>query len=353
MEETKVEEKVEQNAESNVEKKNKKKRFKLRLIHLILVALLVIIFVMGMILFSGAKYFIGAIYKSITEKHYNNGVNDTIANYEEKEKQKEKELLERKHKIASTGNLDIESAFVKELYNKVLKANQISYENEGSFYKKDKTTLEILSDTEKLVATLQYLRSNQSNIVYADELDDDIISKLTYCTKDDIEFSDSGIQVFDSEDIKNATKELFGKEVDLKCKTLDGCAEVCEYIDGKYYCYYFAGGGYGYYHHAYTQLQYATKENDKIYIYDKLLYVKDFNYEINYEDGKEGTYNTYHKSFDENFFAIEGIDYQLEELYQYDDVIDDLYSELDLYKHTFQKDESGNYYWVSTEKVEK
>lgn len=336
--------------ENFIENKPKKKKFKLKLIPLILIALIIIIFILGSIIVVCGKYFLVGMYMRIKDKAYNEGVSDTLSKYEIDANEKvENNVNKNKNQNSKKGNLDIESDLVLELYSKLFDATEICYDNEGSFYKKEQTNLNNLTDTEKLIATLQYLSKQEKEITNVEQIDSKIIEKLPYYNEGGT-VNLENIKIYSQEEIKDATIKLFGKEVDLVEKNLNGCAEYWCYLDGNYYHYNYPGGGYGYYQHTYRQIQYAIQEENRIYIYDKMAYIKDMDYEIEYEGSYVDTYNGVYKSFDsEKFFALEGINFDYNYSNTDTEIIAMRENDLYLYKHTFEKDENGNYYWVSTE----
>lgn len=149
--------------------------------------------------------------------------------------------------------------------------------------------------------------------------------------------------------MQRKVKEIYGKEAEIKNETFlinPAGAYSCYYENGKYK-YEFGGNGPACF--PFTYITRVDKDGDNIYIYDKFLLVRECE-EINNLCGDE--YYVYNTTVSEPIDKI--VDrmlapYRVEELrslflktYGYD---------MKEYKHTFKKNNEGNYYWYSTEPV--
>lgn len=360
----------------------KKKRIKIRLVHFIVFALILVIIALVIVIFSMVKYVLGTMSLYMKYKNYNEGMTSAIellgktdefeeAKAEQEQKENEEYIVEidrtvrksgkeKREKLASKGNMNIDDEIVQELYNtKLLKANSIAYDYEGSFYKNSKTTVKDLSNQEKNVAILQYLEWQEKEYTDVNTLSENEIKKLLNVV--DVDLSEinlsetiSNLKIFSEVEIKNAMIEIFGKEIDVEFESFHGCAEDFAYIDGKYYFYDFPGGGYGDLNYGLGQIQYVIKKNDYIYIYDKFAYRRDMDFEVEYKEKYAEPLNAYYASSDDTVpIGIDCIDVVTNYDEGQDAEIYELYNDLHLYKHTFKKGENDSYYWVSTEIEEK
>ena len=176
------------------------------------------------------------------------------------------------------GNLDINSELVQNLYSKILKSNDIAYDFIGSFYKEEKTTLNNLSNEEKLVATIQTLPDKE--YTNFKNIDKSISEKLGYLSdrSDDSQYVHlNSLKVYSKEEIIEQAESIFGKDVKLEITSLNGCAHDYDYIDGKLYSYDYEGGGFGDFNSGYGEIQYAIKDKEFIYIFDKFIYKDEYN----------------------------------------------------------------------------
>lgn len=243
------------------------------------------------------------------------------------------------------GNLDINSELVQNLYSKILKSNDIAYNFEGSFYKEEKTTLNNLTNEEKLIATIQNLPDKE----YTDfsSLNPSLADQLGYIPGYDGSFAGVGnLKIYSQQEIIKQAESIFGKNVKIEITSLNGCAHDYDYIDGNLYSYDFEGGGLGDLSYGYGEIQYALEDKEFIYIFDKFIYGK-------YKETLEPEYYTSSNSTIHLEGEFENVDFENKEntnktLKEY---IKFLYDNLYTYKHIFKKDnETGEYYWVSTEK---
>lgn len=90
--------------------------------------------------------------------------------------------------------------------------------------------------------------------------------------------------------------------------------------------------------HGYGKIEYAIEEKNSIYIYEKYVYER--------YDFSENDVNYYTSSN-----SKEEIKFKNNTINTTEEIFDSLYEDLYMYKHTFKKEnETGEYYWVSTEK---
>lgn len=277
------------------------------------------------------------------------GIED-LENYRIMEKVS-KVILEIKLKNqGETGaQLDINSELVKELHSKVLKFNHIYDFGSGkeySFYRNTKVTVNDLTNTEKVIAVIQYLEENNYGTkIELAKLDQEILKKLTKYIPPELEGPVYG-EVYDANILKSGIKLVFGDNARIEWFSFDNnCAVAHDFVDGKYYNYTYPGGGYGYSTYAFSKVEKAIQDENYIYIYDKFIYADDF------PNGNEGPTTYYTDStkslmlgvaddFITPYPFVEGANSVL--ISKYED-------KLNTYKHTFKKNADGEYYWVSTE----
>lgn len=143
------------------------------------------------------------------------------------------------------GNLDINSEIVQNLYSKILKSNKISYDFEGSFYKDEKTTIDNLTNEEKVLAIVQnleekdYTEFNNLNKEIKEELLKRVGKKYQY----EIEMT-KGYQyvryltIYSEEELIKKAKEIFGSNINVNFANFDNAMDqYWEYIDGDYYSF--------------------------------------------------------------------------------------------------------------------
>lgn len=117
-----------------------------------------------------------------------------------------------------------------------------------------------------------------------------------------------------------------------------------KYVDEEYYCYPFNAGGIVILPEEYRKLVKVEEDENYLYLYDYHLVVAPIYSE-------EGTItDNYSIHVDEN--AMVGM-VTRDEYFAFDDKYEGLMNKIGdkakLYKHTFKKDNTGNYYWISTE----
>jgi len=155
---------------------------------------------------------------------------------------------------------------------------------------------------------------------------------------------------FDEDVLVKKAKELYGEKAVINHEKFGpNCAIQYVYKDGRYLYSY---GGQATMVLPVSKMTKATTDNENLYIYDKFVFV----IEEWIEEPQQGIigskYNIYTNSEQNN--KVAEIDMEPSEII--DDVekyVLEKYSDkMATYKHTFKKDENGNYYWYSTEPVE-
>lgn len=170
------------------------------------------------------------INSSLKNESDNNNVktNNTINNSENNSKEKKREL-------------DIKGSQVQELYKKLLKSNDDIY-GEGpcneSFYKDSKTDYNTLSNVEKIIAVIQYIKDTPTETVNISSINGRLYNDYYICTQT--------AKLYSKQLLENAVGKIFGNKQDIQWKTMDSCCGyVYDYIDGNYYGYAYQGGGFG------------------------------------------------------------------------------------------------------------
>ena len=286
---------------------------------------------------------------------------------EEKQK-KQQEIAERKSNNAKKGNIDINSKFIQDLYDKVIKYEDFGCFGQITFYRQEKTTKDTLTNSEKIMTLLSKFikKSDEKEEIDFNTLAPDIQTKilstlvelfkernklLSKTTNLDIKPEEIFHLVkFSEEEIHQTAKELFGtyEGIDFINFYDEYCNNNWIYINNEYYHVdWFSGGGPFFSPSATSEIQYAIKEDDYVYIFDKYVYTDYCGEKVTI--GGEVYYNRAYENIDQKIpvkFTLE------DENYEYTETINNLYDYLYMYKHTFKKDtETGEYYWISTEIV--
>ncbi len=139
-----------------------------------------------------------------------------------------------------------------------------------------------------------------------------------------------------STEINNQYKKMFGQDITDYEQFYYNDNTICYYEDGYYYCgltesYTTTVGALP---HTYRSISSAEKEDDQIIIYDYFLKTIGDECYISY------TGSARNEACSENYNADEEMDYDFLKKYG------------TRYKHTFQKTDNDNYYWVKSEPVE-
>ena len=249
-------------------------------------------------------------------------------------------------------DLDIESNEVKELYEKLVDYSDGGSSDYpvGSVYSSYKTNYNNLnksllykayenyyekylknkSNSNEKYVTCDELKSNSVNNYY-----DNNCQEPTYITVDEV-------------DLKNELINLIGVDQEKEFNYIDFSPSAnvdCIHKENKYYCYNHDGGDV-YFGKSLKEISKAQKDKDGIiYIYDSYLL-------LHYTDSETfEVYNTYDKDKKLNTFEKDDNKEEQNNLKAYISKYGD--KDINTFKHTFKKDSAGNYYWYSTEIVEK
>lgn len=215
--------------------------------------------------------------------------------------------------------LDVNSALVKELYDYIPQYDvNMSQENA---YQSSKTTVESLNNS--------FLLSNAFKRIEVPVEEREVVEGDVL----------TGWYKFDPIILQAGVKKLYGRELPNESFNI-GAGSSCLYENGKYQYGY--GGGSGMGSENVRKINKAYTIGDKLYIEDEYLYIENIGY------GEETGTFIYETSDKSNLVAR----YSFEESLGGDAIIENLNS-MKKYKHTFQKGEYDNYYWVSTEPMAK
>ncbi len=211
---------------------NKKEPIKIRLstVILLFIILILIIFTIGIVFYYQNKIKIidktnfGENENNLKENTNNVKNENTINNIEDKIKE-----------------VDINSSQVQGLYKKILKSNEDIYgegEFNESFYKDKKVDYDTLSNIEKIITVLQYIKDNQTETVNISSINGKLYSDYNISTKT--------AKLYSKQLLENSVNQIFGSNQYINWKTMDNnCGYVYDYIDGNYYGYAYQGGGFG------------------------------------------------------------------------------------------------------------
>jgi hypothetical protein len=276
--------------------------------------------------------------------------NDDITNLKaqvsdlQKQNENYKETIDDANSLQSVSILD---DVVQRVYNYVLKTEDTrgdyAWQNaeRASFYRDTKVKVDDLNNIEKLVV----LRSNAKEIkVYSNEIKNSIFEKIGINEEYKIRYYDT----YEFSGISDVAKRVFNKSLDeLKLSASRGCSwDLVPYEDSLYELN-FEGGGMGQVVDSYAKIQKAEKEGDKLYIYDKYMYIDFVNAMVPLDDGMVQIYTSSNESEE-----IDKVEYGSYDSFDKEVLFNKNIEKLKTYKHTFEKNENGSYYWVSTEPVE-
>lgn len=268
-------------------------------------------------------------------------------NLKAKNKELAQELYER-----------LESDYIYPIY-----VNDYDTYIDSNFYNNKLVTYDDLSDESKLYYAYQIIENKEARRF--DSCDDlktysfngeDLYNK---CLNDDEMIADgkgSGEWFFDDvnkEKLVSAYHKLFGSDKEMPLKQFTKLfVGACTYSKEKddFICFNTIGGNeIG--DRVETKFEKYKKKKDSIEIYDRYVWVE-------VEDNLDYYENIYYKSrLKEDKFASETFAYEMlkEEKVtnlENEELKDDIFKQGALYKHIFKKDNSGNYYWYSSERVE-
>ncbi len=265
---------------------------------------------------------------------------------QEEKKQEVKKEEEKKEELSITDDV------VEKVYNYVLKSDDTrgsyAWQNEetASFYRDEKVDFSSLSNIEKLITLIKNIKEKQ---IY-DNSKKSEMTKLVFESADVNNINISDFDLFEYAKISDSIKKIFNKSVDeLDLSKCIGCSWGLVYEDDSLYEIEFSGGGLGETKQGYGEVQKAEKEGNKLYIYDKYMYVDFTNSAIPIDDELIHIYTSSDETTE--VASMESSNSPVE--FDYEGTFEEYKDELDTYLHTFEKNENGDYYWVSSEKVEK
>lgn len=216
-------------------------------------------------------------------------------------------------------DLDIKSSLVSELYGYIPQYNvNMSQENA---YQSSKTTVESLNNSFLLAHAFRRIEvPNEEKEIVAGDYND-------------------GWYKFNPDILQAEVKKIYGRELPNESFNI-GAGSSCLFEDGKYQYGY--GGGSGMGSSNIRKIDKAYIQGDKLYIEDEYLYIENIGY------GEETGTFIYETSDKSNLVAK----YTFETSLAGQGVVENL-NNMKKYKHTFQKGEYDNYYWLSTEPIAK
>lgn len=258
--------------------------------------------------------------------------------------------------------LNVNSELVQKLYGYVSNTETI---NQLGFYRDDKMTVSNLEEEIKLLTVLHALIEEKNyNIVKLESLrkeksvefddyeyyvlDVDESYWFDYETEQYVKQPAQTINVngdiyeFDINIIQAKAKMIFNETINIQKHSITLLAEFFVYDDGMYKLVPVEGGG-DYPYGDETRILKAETKGKELYIYDKFVRIGIYGY-------SEFGYTMYATS-DNQFMIYDGLNYDYETGAIY--ALENSNITLPQYKHTFKQADNGEYYWVSTEMINK
>ncbi len=227
-------------------------------------------------------------------------------------------------------NLDINGEFVQELYKKIPSTDAMP---NCVVYSDERITQGHITDYDKMMYVLENMFWNKEYEVTTSEGMYDKLSLIG-----DTSYNRE-VDIFKVEDVEEKYRNYFGSDKEILKETIRYIGYVFDFNseDNCFYGHAFEGGGGQPYIYS-TKIDSAEKSEDgkEIYIYDYFMSVETYN-----------NYDVY--SFAGNYNVSIGNE---PEEYKNHELIEK-YIENGLYKfkNTFKLDDTGNYYWYSTEPI--
>lgn len=241
-------------------------------------------------------------------------------------------------------DLSLDGEFVTSLYEKVptLRADILTM-SESFVYSTEKKTQTDISTDEKMMFVIMNMLENGE---YTEVSSNGIVDRLEISQS--VLENGGKIRKYEKADVEKEYKSIFGsdKEIllqDIKIELYNYNAEYDSTDD----CFY----GHSINMVNSSSTPYTTKldsvqkseDNTEVYIYDYIIF------------GDAGSgyrlYSTYADVISHNYFVEETSDIYSEGKVK-DEVFEKYKDKLIKYKHTFKIDDTGNYYWYSTEPVD-
>lgn len=219
-------------------------------------------------------------------------------------------------------------------------------------------TKDNISDNNKLLFVLRQLQDESKttiiNFSQQSELFNDIVSKLdnrmTGMTSEWL----GEIIKFDLDTVSQRYKSVFGESQEVPLIDAEtSLGFVYEYVpeDNCFYGHsYFGGGGDTFRYKSQIYECELSEDRKELYIYDNFVAFNDV-----YGTGSYTTSALYNDSDCENMIvSLERTSENGNVLYNgktYDEIMNEYINQAGKFKHTFKLDDSGNYYWYSSEQI--
>lgn len=250
---------------------------------------------------------------------------------------------ENKSVVPKELDLSLEGEFVTSLYNKIpMVINEITDTSDSIIYSTEKKSQANISDYEKMAFVFKTMEENGK---YTEVSLDGIKDRLEI-NQVELEYIDK-VQKYERADVEKEYKSIFGNDKDILLQDI----KITSYNYNAEYdstddCFY--GHSFGLVGN--TTSPYKTKlesvqtneDNTEVYLYDYIIFA----------DAGSGyrLYKTRADVTNRTYFAEETYDMYSQGKIK-DEIIEKYKDQLIEYKHTFKIDETGNYYWYSTEPV--
>lgn len=262
--------------------------------------------------------------------------------------------------------LDINSPVVFQLYNYIFKDKYAVLSSIGKelYYTNNKITYNDLNDYYKfLVATSICNDSEKTTLSGSSVFNNSTFEETKNVTETEY-LKNYDIKTYKlinweakytKETIENKLHQIYGPSTSIQfvdfTKESNVYTGYCLYKNGAYECGRWNGGTETGYSNM-TKLVSAETDGDNIYIYDKYIMTEEIASAGSIKVS-DFTFNMYSTS-DKSNLIVRGVSY--DEYYKkYSNNFNNIESEfgtaVKTHKHTFKKDQSGNYYWISSEVV--
>lgn len=216
-------------------------------------------------------------------------------------------------------------------------------------YQDKKVEFNDLPNEVKLINVFRNIKFNKEDIVFSVI---DGREQGGWIKSDDGSEYPSGFYSFDESLIHKTLKEIYGEKATIMNDNFKiSCVESCQYHKDleESGVYSHGEGGSGY---AFAPVSFITKayiEDDELHIFDKFLQFEEI---PNEGELRETEYKIYKSTVGEAIEVIkdENINIFDKNIYEY--VKMKYVDKMAEYKHTFKKNDNGEFYWVSTEPIE-
>lgn len=244
-------------------------------------------------------------------------------------------VTEKPAMLSSRREISLNNHIVQRLYtyNQINKKEKLDH----GFYQERMMNQADLTDQEKLSIVYRYIdpMKSNSNITSCEQING--YKELYHICLNNPEMligkSDYHIEFYsiDMPLLITTYRHIFGSSQELpKTTGMVASERQCEYSETtKEYLCYSIPAGYGYEYKEATKLVKAIKDQNKIELYDYIIFYKD-----DKNSQEIGVYK------DINLTHIIGKEYN-----------ESLIEQGQLYKHTYRQDSTGNYYWYSSEPI--